>query len=771
MNATPYPLPRQTRESSILVGNGTTGPYGPTTFKIFDVEDIEIWAKASGAAFYSEVNPNDYTVNKTAALAFDTVSVTFDNNVPNTTSFIIQARRTAERSIAVSKAGAINALQLEKELSKQASAQSELRRDFDRSVQTDPGATPIKIKGGTTGQVPAFDANGNLVPVAPSASSVASVGLPAVVNVGDYLRRNAANDAYEPVAKAVVRADLAVAPYVATRTALKALDTTKDTRAIFDGSVWEFSAFNFTSLHALDTGEGVYIKADAVASATGGWTRKHDGVLNGLWFTGVLGDSINDDAAGITRALRLNTLFKIRFPAGTYLCGSAVTRDGGHVNIEGDGQYATIFKFTADTDGFSLGQSTAVIHCHMSDIGVITTQAAPTRAAVRLTMDITVGVQKNPGCIFERMEVKGDVITADWWGTGIKVTNPALPIYRDLQFFGRGGGTSAQIAAATDYAIQIESTILDIIPVFDNVFVLEYDTGVYLHSAGTVGIEGVYIANCNMVLCNYGVHALSDANGGYKPAQINIVNNHIQARIQGVKIVEYLHVNVSDNFISSAHDADITTHLVYLQACVYGHVSHNVLQALPVQTATKGVEVFGCANIDVSDNVAETPGVGVEFTNITFECYERDTIQNGTGAAFANTNGIATNRRRALRQNVHGVPNGSVLATNTTYYFASGASGTENVASGVMPQAGTARELRVSQTVAPGGAQTTVYTLMKNGVATALTCTVSASGLVASDNTHEVDFAAGDTWSIRAANSATAAGTIPRGAFAFYPTV
>lgn len=163
MASTPYPLPRQTRESSILVGNGTVGPYGPTTFKVFDVEDIEIWAKASGADFFSEVSSADYTVTKTSGLGFDTVSVTFDSSVPGTTSFILQARRTAERSIAVTKAGAINANQLEKELSKLATTHSELRRDLDRTVQTDPGVDPLKIVPGGSGKLPIYDAAGNLI--------------------------------------------------------------------------------------------------------------------------------------------------------------------------------------------------------------------------------------------------------------------------------------------------------------------------------------------------------------------------------------------------------------------------------------------------------------------------------------------------------------------------------------------------------------------------------------------------------------------------------
>jgi len=164
MASTPYPLPRQSRESSILVGNGTVGPYGPTIFKVFDILDLEVLAKATGEDVFSTVDPADYTVAKTADLAFDTVSVTFDASVPNTTSFVIRAARVAERSVAVTRAGAIDGDQLEKELSKIASVLSELRRDVGRAVKADPDASAaIRIGAGAEDKLVAYDADGNLV--------------------------------------------------------------------------------------------------------------------------------------------------------------------------------------------------------------------------------------------------------------------------------------------------------------------------------------------------------------------------------------------------------------------------------------------------------------------------------------------------------------------------------------------------------------------------------------------------------------------------------
>lgn len=171
MATTPYPLPREKRESTIDVGNGTAGPYGPSGFKVFDVADVAVFVRPAGAEFFTDA-PVGTTVIKTSGQPFDTFSVTFPVAVPPTTDFIFQSRRVHERATAVTKGGAISAGELERELSKQGSVLDELRRDIDRSVRVDPGQVPLKIKAGVAGELMAADVNGN---VAGAGENVASI--------------------------------------------------------------------------------------------------------------------------------------------------------------------------------------------------------------------------------------------------------------------------------------------------------------------------------------------------------------------------------------------------------------------------------------------------------------------------------------------------------------------------------------------------------------------------------------------------------------------
>jgi hypothetical protein len=161
MAITPYPLPRETRESAILVGNGTVGPYGPSTFKVFDTIDVIVLAKAAGEDFFSDVT-SVATVDKTAGLAFDTFSILFDDAVPPTTQFYYAARRIAERTAAVTRAGSIDSNQLEKELSKQATVLSELRRDIDNGLQLPPGTGGMDFPPASAGKLIGWAADGQL---------------------------------------------------------------------------------------------------------------------------------------------------------------------------------------------------------------------------------------------------------------------------------------------------------------------------------------------------------------------------------------------------------------------------------------------------------------------------------------------------------------------------------------------------------------------------------------------------------------------------------
>ncbi|MCJ7993206.1 right-handed parallel beta-helix repeat-containing protein [Rhizobium cremeum] len=138
----PYPLPRFLRQTDILVGDGTE-TYGPfDDFKIWDVEDVEVWARAEGEAGFAQVFA---TVAKLDAdEAFDFFTIAFADDVPATTQFVVGSFRTHERTAGVISGTRVNPTALEKELSKQGTVLQELRRDVDRGWKSDfgqPGMT------------------------------------------------------------------------------------------------------------------------------------------------------------------------------------------------------------------------------------------------------------------------------------------------------------------------------------------------------------------------------------------------------------------------------------------------------------------------------------------------------------------------------------------------------------------------------------------------------------------------------------------------------
>lgn len=160
MATTPYPLPRETRETAVLDGNGTAGPYGPTGFKVFDTNDVVVLLRPDGGVHFEPVAAS---ISKTAGIEFDTVSVTFADPVPVSSKFVIQARRTHARQLAVTRSGTMDAPQLEKELSKQATVISELRRDIDNSLLLPPGTGGRSVEILPEGHYYLTDADGNMV--------------------------------------------------------------------------------------------------------------------------------------------------------------------------------------------------------------------------------------------------------------------------------------------------------------------------------------------------------------------------------------------------------------------------------------------------------------------------------------------------------------------------------------------------------------------------------------------------------------------------------
>lgn len=122
----PYPIPRGVRQTDILVGNGGR-VYGPFDgLKIFDPEDVEVLVRAAFEEFFSVVN---VTVTKVSDEPFDFFTIELPFDLLSSTQYQVRSVRVAERSAGVDKGTRIDMTALEKELSKVATTQQELRRD------------------------------------------------------------------------------------------------------------------------------------------------------------------------------------------------------------------------------------------------------------------------------------------------------------------------------------------------------------------------------------------------------------------------------------------------------------------------------------------------------------------------------------------------------------------------------------------------------------------------------------------------------------------
>jgi hypothetical protein len=306
MGDTPYPLPRQTRESTVLVGDGTVGPYGPSLYKVFDTADVKVWAKASGETIFADVT-GSVTVSKTDGDAFDTFSITFDDALPATTQWYHQAARVAERDLAVTRAGSIVSDQLEKELSKQATTQSELRRDVDRAFSAgigqegrivsilaenhawkadaagnmvDAGLSVATTNSGALGQVPVKQADGSVTwqsSVPGEGDMLTSAYDPAgkgdqVLTISDILASSDLSiDLSKPASRGNVDANL-VLQYAADDTALQALDISSRKAALnLANEGWWLPTSDDISAQITDGDPRYQPTSGDATGASGGW--------------------------------------------------------------------------------------------------------------------------------------------------------------------------------------------------------------------------------------------------------------------------------------------------------------------------------------------------------------------------------------------------------------------------------------------------------------------------------------------------------------------
>lgn len=174
-------------------------------------------------------------------------------------------------------------------------------------------------------------------------------------------RATAGTGAPEDLSIAQILDLLDVAPYVATRTVLKALDTTKITFAILTESgrqgSFKWTTGDYSAFVTADTQEGVVVKADAIAATSGAWVRQFNGWMNIEWW-GAIGDGATDNTTALQGALNYcaalgqGTKKALLVPAGVFKYTTLNIAPGClGLAFKGLGRRASVLQTTSVTAG------------------------------------------------------------------------------------------------------------------------------------------------------------------------------------------------------------------------------------------------------------------------------------------------------------------------------------------------------------------------------------------------------------------------------------
>lgn len=188
-----------------------------------------------------------------------------------------------------------------------------------------------------------------------------------------------------------VRNYLDTGPYVADRTALAALDTTKDTVAWLkeagrEGS-FQWSAANLSALVTADPQQGLYVApASAPTGAAGAWVRQFDGPTDPRWF-GAIGDNSADNATAFASWIAVSAGWLV-LPPGRFRTSGAISIDldtTPTLTIQGASESLTELTYTGTGDFITVERTTGIaslVGMIIEGITFVTTQAGTANAMV-----------------------------------------------------------------------------------------------------------------------------------------------------------------------------------------------------------------------------------------------------------------------------------------------------------------------------------------------------------------------------------------------------
>ncbi|WP_292324340.1 hypothetical protein [Mesorhizobium sp.] len=366
------------------------------------------------------------------------------------------------------------------------------------------------------------------------------------------------------------RSNLVVPTYVATRAALKALDTTKDATAILTEAgrqgVFIWTAGNFTTLVAADTSEGIYIKATAIASSTGAWVRVYDGPWWANWFGLVANGPEAGNVTALNGMLALAVLqdTHIMIGAGAYGLNAAITVSTARgLTIEGAAVDTVQLIWSGATNGIAITYTDATKPSSVKKLNFLT-QASPGGEALKITAPNSASLAES-GPVLDDIDCRGFLVGSQYWAKGIHLTNVwyAQIVRPDIKGKDNTFDMTHGIHLEDCQAPQIREATL---------FHCNYG----IQASGSIHGEGVNISGGEMVGVNYGIDWSPSV---FKPG-ITIHDLHINASTRCLRLTNLGQTTIHDLLLYKTNVNEANWQAIEMVNCL-GNEVHDIYMATP----------------------------------------------------------------------------------------------------------------------------------------------------------------------------------------------
>lgn len=411
-----------------------------------------------------------------------------------------------------------------------------------------------------------------------------------------------------------VRNFLDTAAYVATRTAAKAIDTTKETTLILTEAgregIWNLLLGNFSAQIAADPLEGMYFKANDRATTAAAWVRFTDGAWDIRWFGAKSGDAV-DDTTAVQAAI------------------DALPTTGGTISVPGGDFYVTkiTLQGTAGTKTgvtlMGLGPSSRIIQVAGAGASgnVIDIKAGHSHRVNGLTIIGDAGRGTSPvrGC--GNWQLSSPYVIGDYVQTKADGSRPDLPDANTSPWLPTNKVWRCTVAHTSAASGNIDIT--KFVEVTDGSIQNIYYTDASYNTRHCIHIDTCYdvqVTNCILesavyTACNIGPGALGPGFMTAGASRIVFANNIVRNCENGISGGKQSAVTISGNVFVGIGKLGIYVDLGAFDCAIVGNFVGGLAGA------EKGIWAYSAFNISITGNtIVGFFQLGISVSNSSYNC-------------------------------------------------------------------------------------------------------------------------------------------------------